>query len=1820
MAVRKAGTTAEEKTAVKSRAKKNTLKPANAKDKAKDELIDAPNTKQEALSTSTDVLGNGLEHTEKKTEINEDSGIGLELEYEDTLNYALAGQDDFKLIKKLVVTATKKQTDLTIRISSSSDVISPWESGIDILNAGESEDVQNIDIVLDYRSLVSNEFSESVKDNFTVSVTDDCNDVLAEISVPMRILSFNEWPGNAYPEMLSAFITPNADGVNIVTRRALEKLAMLAKARDNYKAFANDICFLRYQRNSTDHVLFDAEALFMAAHDIGITYMQPPASFEDGQRIRLFGEVRSSKFGTCIDTSCFYATLLENAGINPLIFLMEGHAFTGFWLNESDSLGTMCSQDSAELQRLLDTGKILMLESTMLTSQGADFKAAIEEGRKSFTEKKFLCCIDINQCRRNMIRPLPSRCMDQDGNLVLIPDPNFTRESEVSSEGFYISGNTAILSSRELTREERWENKLLDLTSRNRLLNMGTRSSGVLQLLVSDAAKLEDILNRYSDKWFKLSGIDEAASEKVNAALNDSTGEFTGQLAENYLNDVDQHQLLRIKSADPEFTEKALKRIQRDANTSNDENGANSLFITLYSVLWNDGKKSHEAPLILYPIEIKKITGTSTYEVRALDEETTLNFSLLELMRQVYGVEIGTFDELPKDEFGIDVDAIKNTILKKLPKGWQILNRSCIGNFSFRKFVMWQDIRANNEELLKSPGYKSLVDGAFVKPDEKVIGIQPEEIDAKLPYGELYQPIQADSSQLSAVYAAAAGESFVLQGPPGTGKSQTITNMIASAIGRGKKVLFVAAKKAALEVVQERLNKLGLAPYCMELHSNTETKTQVLERISLELPPSDNPESTYELIKKKLTDEKNNINTECKALHDKKYAGMSVYDAMGYLIEEHIQVSDYMPAEEISKISQEDIMNTGESLRELAILANDRSIDSYVFRQCTFEKNPEGELPKGYQDFSKLIAPCGVAAGELETLYGITEASQNPELSLKLIQNTEAAFKLTEPDMRLTGIQDMEKFQNTATDLLNSWGIYQESVKVLGPNYKDALKLDLNQMLKEWKLDDTSFFFIRYFAHNKSVGLLKRALGVEVPVSTNNFEVLVSAGIKAKENQEKVSQLVQEISTMNSAYAEEFRKDPNLATEKIATFEKFTSTLVDGLSSENKASLLKTFNNNGADPEYSGKLKNLVTRYLEPVSSFVNISKAAIQHFSADVSLLDMSFLCLGKTVQEWFLHPEAVSEWSEIMKRLSSIKNAGFSSLSKFIIEGKVPLNAGEKYAKAFYAASVIKAATTLDASLAGFNAPIFDDWMRRYNEDASEFRKLSGRMLLQKLRKERAKLLKSSVLQEQITYLERTRKNRGRKQSVRMIFDKISDLVTSVCPVMLMSPLSVAQYLAPNKYHFDLVMFDEASQLPTSEAVGAIGRGSQVIVVGDPKQMPPTDFFDAARNDANDEKAELESVLDDCMTLGMPTRTLSWHYRSRHESLIAFSNVMYYEGKLFTFPSPDDQHPKVSFIPVEGIYDRGGTGRNAEESKKVVEYVRNFLLDPARAHTSLGIVTFNSRQQAQIINDLDKLYAKEQELDKKAQALPEPIFVKNLENVQGDERDVIVFSVGFGPDREGKITMNFGPLNQDGGERRLNVAVTRSKKEMVVFSSLMPEDRKSGTAMADGAEGLFAFLKYAKAGTLPQGQNASALKRSKDSLVVDLASELKKHGYETTLDLGTSSFRIDLAVRDPNENDAYLAAIMADGYVFRNTPSVIDRCSGQPGVLKGLGWNVIRFWALEWWKNRDVALERILKTLDNIRAENAKKRAEKAALEKQDETSNTSNEEKIEQKDKNV
>ena len=586
----------------------------------------------------------------------------------------------------------------------------------------------------------------------------------------------------------------------------------------------------------------------------------------------------------------------------------------------------------------------------------------------------------------------------------------------------------------------------------------------------------------------------------------------------------------------------------------------------------------------------------------------------------------------------------------------------------------------------------------------------------------------------------------------------------------------------------------------------------------------------------------------------------------------------------------------------------------------------------------------------------------------------------------------------------------------------------------------------------------------------------------------------------------------------------------------------------------------------------------------------DLEPVVLAEMAGQLESHHQGLHAWCAWRHSQVDARNAGLSALVAAIEAGdvtpaQVPGAFDVNYARWWLAEAVDE-----DEVLKRFVSAEHELRIREFRALDEEFTKVSREWIRAKLC---ANLPATDSIQRNSEWgiLRHEITKKKQHKPLRQLLQEIPSVVLRLTPCLLMSPLSIAQYLSAEASNFDLVVFDEASQIPVWDAIGAMARGKQVVMVGDPKQLPPTNFFGRSEGTDGDDdvvEGDLESILDECLGASLPTRNLSWHYRSRHESLIAFSNHRYYGGGLVTFPSPVTDDRAVSFHLVKGRYEKGGARINQPEAQALVADLVGRLKRPGFRESGLtiGVVTFNSEQQGLIEDLLDGERRKDPGLEPYFSEMElEPVFVKNLESVQGDERDIMYFSITYGPDIAGTVSMNFGPLNRDGGERRLNVAVTRARHELRVFSSLRGEHMDLSRTKANGVRDLKHFLEFAELGPRALAEAHHGSQGDFESpFEAGVAAALGRKGWQVHTQIGASSFRVDLGVVHPDFPGRYLAGVECDGATYHRSATARDRDKLREQVLRGLGWEIVRIWSTDWWVNPGGTLERIHAALTEL------------------------------------
>lgn len=1684
-----------------------------------------------------------------------------------SINYAMQ-QNYVPIIRNLTVSnvSDRDLDELEVTVTSEPEFTKKYTFSIGSLPVGKTFEIAPVRITILTEFLFS--LTEKISGTLTISVTEKGSEIFTQDD-PIELLAYDEWSGLYYmPEIIAAFAMPNHPDVQAVLRNASELL----------RKWTGDPSFTAYQTKNPNNVKLQMAAIYNALQKKAIVYNEPPPSYETvGQRIRLPHKVLENKQGTCLDLTVLYVSCLEAAGLFPIIIFIKGHAFAGCWLDEETFADCMTDDVSAMEKRTVQGAEqILLVECTDFTDGIAvDFDRAIKHGRAHLNDPSlFTAAVDIKRSRGSGIRPIPLRLNadaassgSTDGSEHAISD---AAPSEFSAP---LSGKMSEDNGQPMTRMKIWERKLLDFSLRNTLLNFRPTKNS-FRIMTSDLGELEDKLSDGKD--FR---ILEIPSEWTVSVRDFRTFEIENE--KDLIHSIAEQEFasgrIRTFLTEDELNI-SLKSLYRTARSSLEENGANTLFLALGFLRWfetDQSEKARYAPIVLIPVDIVRNVRDKGYIIRSRQEETQVNITLLEYLKQDHGLTIPGLDPLPSDEHGIDLPLVFSTVRQCImgkPR-WNIEEMAFVGLFSFSQFVMWSDLRSRSSEIESNKIVSSLINGSL-SWQPKEFDVTVDNIDEKIGPSDMAIPLTADSSQLVAAAAAADGQSFVLHGPPGTGKSQTIANMIANALYKGKTVLFVAEKMAALNVVQKRLAAIGLDPFCLELHSNKTNKSAVLGQLNkaLEVGRIKSPED-YERTAEKLHSQRKALDGIIEAMHSKRSFGLSVYEA--------IRICEKNSAfKGMVKFNPEILKSADKtSMDKMADIV--RRFSTAAAAIGAYSENPlcgvgTAEYSIELRDrFAEETAHCKSSAACAKPVFDslLSALGISDRTDIKMLRTaSDLACILADKGAILTKLLASDNFDSSKAQLeklISDGECYISLTDKINSAFDSSVaNYNASLALSQWKQAEQSWFLPKMVTQNKLIKALRVYAKNPADITKENITDHYSLIIKAHKLKADINNTHPNISGLMGSMFTGISTDWN-AVSKAA--EK--TVRVKAILSQHPQ--IKINGLGGDFSEYSKKAQEFFTE-------FDSICRRYSICFN-DKDTLD--------TISE---HMGRYSENSDKLRNIAAfnladkeIYSAGLDCISICFKETNSAADLPAVFESNLYYALVLKTISE-DTHLKSFNGCQYDDLIKQYKETIDNFRQMTVQELCARLSANVPAAGTAGAADSELGILKRAIKSNGRMMSVRKLFDQMPTLLRRLCPCMLMSPISVAQYIDPSFPKFDLVIFDEASQLPTSEAVGTIARAENAVIVGDPKQLPPTSFFSSNRIDEeNADIEDLESLLDDCLAISMPQEYLKWHYRSRHESLIAFSNSKYYDNKLYTFPSPDDLVSRVTIVHPAGFYDKGKTKQNKAEAQAVVSEIIRRLSSEELRNESIGVVTFSSVQQNLIDDMLLEEFRKHPELEDADRKSKEPIFIKNLENVQGDERDVILFSVGYGPDAEGRVSMNFGPLNRDGGWRRLNVAVSRARKQMIVYSVLRPDQIDLSRTRSDGVAGLKSFLEFAERGSHALASRTSVSADQRDNIVNSIAGAITERGYKVSCGIGCSEFKVDIGIIDPENENRYLLGILLDSDSGSASYTACDRFVSQPGVLSGLGWKASRIWTMDWLDDPKRTIDEIIAAVKQAESE---------------------------------
>lgn len=1650
----------------------------------------------------------------------------------------------------------------------------PWTFGVDMLEQSVS---RNHEVALDRAALL--QLTQQVPSTLRIEFTAGRWTRLVSVEGPV-VVAARQWIGlggrRDVAATLATFVQPQQAAIPDLWREAAEILEDKtgSRALEGYQA-------------GPERVTQMVGAMCSAIHAHQVAYANPPMNWSDvGQRVRTAEEVIEGRLGTCLDTTILLASALEYSGIQPLLFVLREHALLGYW-RTADHAPETVGMGAGQLINQIDRGDIGLVETTMLTETTLPSPAEMDrEARhrvgQDGSEVQFV--VPVFEARDRGIPALPSRAKSADGTIVESEYRVAARSNTVVLPDDLRAGRSqARRKERAPERVEMWKRELLDLSLRNRLINCSdgaVQRHDVVELAVPEAilGPFEDLVTGGRSLSLLPAGDRAADARRRGHLFREETDppSLAPGLAE--------HQTIEVDLTEDTY-DRAFQKIAHNAKVLVEETGANNLYLAVGSLAWTSGARELRSPLILIPVDLTRGSRRSPYRVTIDGSGTsTPNYSLLERLSVDLGLVIPSLEEPEQDSSGVDIDkvidAVRRTLIdQKLP--FRVEATVFLGIFRFGGFRLWKDLEDSWQALEHNSLVRHLIEAptqAFVDPNGEAPTVDLDDLVTRL-------PIAADASQAGVVAEALAGRTIVVEGPPGTGKSQTITNLIARAIADGRRVMFVAEKKAALDVVSHRLEAVGVGDLVLNLHDRRKRSTDVRQALLRALDVQVEPDKEGIRARTQVaTASGRELARYRDRLHAKNAAGLSFYGARTrLLLSEESGASEGIPAlaippERLGNLDTqqvEDMRAAVPAVSSALSRLDPRYVGAFAYLH---EAVPTELLPSvldSVDDTRSAFAAAGpVAAAALA-------AGTDEDLGLLITVLEADWFDIH----RLAEVTTFE-WDRAARDLEGTLGRYRSmETRALAYYQFGVFGAPLEQVRTELISAKNSLFGKSKKAERALSPLVTYRTGQPMPDDPAQLLAIVDELIALRDQVSGTTSLMEQVlPEIAGSWGDRwtpFDSESRDAATSCLDWIRRARFLLPAPGTRSTA-FQEAASGLLAEPDRRATAAQL--------KRCLAVEARVAQVAGGGLSVSEILEAQPAPGHREERLN--GLATWNELTGALTPFRAAGLGEVADDIARrtvdpGLLPVS----FERGLAQSSIRERGQR--AAFGSFDVRRQSDYVGRYAGATDGIRKEISPLLVEQALRHRADVLDSSRIRMGQLRRELERKRGGR--TIRDLVGLYGDLITAITPCVLVSPDSVARFFPAERQDFDIVVFDEASQITVASAVGAMGRGRSVVVCGDSKQMPPTSFAELSRDQevTDEDVADEESILGECVTAQVPRHWLSWHYRSQVESLIAFSNSHYYDGKLSSFPTPlpdvADPGPDgygISMRRVEGTFHRVVHAplprrllrTNPVEAEAIVEEVRQRFAASGRT-PSIGIVTFNTQQR-------DLIETKLRETDDPrittSLDLPDGLFVKNLENVQGDERDVILFSIAFSADAKGVVPLNFGPLNREGGERRFNVAVTRARRQVVLFCSFDPADLHAERSESVGLRDLKDYLELAANGTRIL-QRAVGNTRVPDRHRDQIAHELRSRGLVVHTDVGLSDFRVDLVLADADAPDAPLVAVLLDGRGWGKRMTVYDREVLPSQILsRAMGWpDVERVWMPEWLRDKDAVTERLVRAV---------------------------------------
>jgi len=1239
-----------------------------------------------------------------------------------------------------------------------------------------------------------------------------------------------------------------------------------------------------------------------------------------------------------------------------------------------------------------------------------------------------------------------------------------------------------------------------------------------------------------------------------------------------------------------------LDRLRKATKTLSEEQGVHTLYVALGWLEWRETAETQvvRSPLVLVPVEIRK--EKQRYRLAPHDDDVEHNVALQIRFQQDFNITIPDLSLFEHEEQGLDLDGYLREVSAAVSaRGWTVTSEAWLAQFASYKLPMYRDLGDDvAAQLTATQGFLSVLCG-LAQP----FADQPCDIaaaDAHFSSRDGFTVLPADASQLEVLEAVRQGESLVVQGPPGTGKSQTIVNIIADALRRGQRVLFVSEKRAALDVVYRRLKELGLDTLCLDLHSHRGNRKTVLADLMAAVTERPGVQRGAHLQEfEALRETRQRLDAYVHALWERRgEMQRTAYQVHGRLarLAGTPDIRAPLPASSIVDLPAVTERQWRQAIDDVVATGIWDQIGTHPFRHA------EPTLPR------------------------VWLAADVQHLANRLVAAVPALSAAGESVSQAVGLTPPPTFGG-AVRLKDAIGYLADRPVAQIPAGWFSRSADVRAtdraLIEEGTVRQEALAGARRWLRTQGAGELPERLAAVRPLLLRLTEIRQRRGLarwrfrfEARRGLHRLGARIRFGSAVRVLESlEQLEDDLRWFTEHDGMFREALGTLYRGQESDFPAAQAALSWLDGLS-QYLEVTPSLIAGLAEGSVSFSSTTLGEVQRsfderlraaheaiagvdplFPAGIDgqpLADVSLPTLADLATTWAHAPGELSDWFSFRRARGACEALG---LGDFVREARAMAVPAAALAASFEHTILrqwVREVYQSNPALAEFNASTHESLIAQFRDLDRRLHRAAIQDVVHAVRERIPRPLPSR--EEQRLRQEAVR--RRRLWPLRRLLPAIPNVLLANKPCLMMSPLSVAVYLPKELFRFDLVVFDEASQLPPGDAVGAILRGRQTVILGDNKQLPPTDFFrayadeedEAGEDEPADDVSGFESVLD-IATTALPNRSLLWHYRSLDERLIAFSNVWFYGRRLITFPVayPEDDLG-VRFVHVsDGVWARGGSRTNLREADRVADLVLEHL--EQRPQFSLGVVAMNLAQADLIERQVQvRLQTRPELAPHVAEERDEPFFVKNLETVQGDERDEMIIGIGYGPTAPGGTpTLQFGPLNRVGGERRWNVAITRARRRSTLVASMLPHQLDGVRASArDGPKAMRDYMSYAQHGgafeteALGQGEPESDFE-------IAVRDALVRRDFTVNCQVGTSGFRVDLAVCHPDYPSRYILGIECDGAMYHRAKTTRDRDSLRQQILEERGWNIHRVWSTDWIANPDRALAKIEERINALR-----------------------------------